>query len=306
MEDPALSRGACPDNLVKMTRTLLSAGAALLFAAMPPAFAQAMQVGDIYELVQSYQTTEKSSEGSSGSSSGHDSVIERVVALRNGGVELDYDLPADTTPEERAGQWQSPARIFKAADGSRTLLNVAELEARLDGWLKAGKLDRSACGRWIFTWNAFRIECDPQAIVTRLAEIDPTAQVVRDGAAYSDPHAAQEGRIAQTSADGNGRTFSATLPIDSDQIRQQRAEADVAIGEISGKPISMEDARLKRAGDQVTGSITVTWETDAAGIIRKRVRTTRTEIRLSDGVVEEKTAIETVERRKIGSGAKGN
>ncbi|MFN4097772.1 MAG: hypothetical protein ACK4GG_13470, partial [Sphingomonas sp.] len=282
-----------------MNLAFVGACIAILFAGAAPALAQAMQAGDVYELTQSYQTTETSSDGSKGSSSGHSSLVERVVGLRDGGVEVEYDLPSDVTPKDRAREWQFPARIFKAADGSHRLLNAPELEARLDGWLKGAKWDRSVCGRWIFTWTAIRIACDPQEIVARTAELDPGAQIVQEGAVYSDPRAAQDGRIVRTGKSA----FSVTVPIDPDTVRHERAEADVIVGEISGKPVSLEAALRERAGEQVTGSITVTWETDATGIARKRVTTTRTEIRREDGVTEERAGTETAERRRVGSWA---
>lgn len=285
-----------------MNLAFLGAGTAMLFAGMAPALAQALQVGDVYELTQSYQTTETSSDGSKGSSSGRTALIERVVGLRDGGVEVEYDLPPDVTPKDRAREWQFPARIFKAADGSRQLLNAAQLEAQLDGWLKAAKSDRSACGRWTFTWTAFRIECDPQAILARTAELDPAAQIVQAGAAYADPRAVQGGRIVQTGKSA----FTVTVRIDPDTVRHERAEADVIVGEISRKPVSLQAALRERAGEQVTGSITVIWETDATGIARKRVKTTRTEIRRKDGVTEERGGTETVERRRFGSDVKGD
>lgn len=285
-----------------MNLAFLGAGTAMLFAGVAPALAQALQVGDVYALTQSYQTTDTSSDGSTGSSRGRTELIERIVGLRDGGVELEYDLPSDATPEDRAREWQLPARVFKAADESRQLLNAAQLEARLDGWLKAAKSDRSACGRWIFTWTAFRIECDPKAILARTAELDPAAQIVQEGAAYADPRAAQPGRIVRT-----GKTaFSVTVRIDPDKVRHERAETDVIVGEISGKPVSLEAALREHAGEQVTGSITVMWETDATGIPHTRVKITRTEIRRKDGVTEERAGTETVERRRVGSAVKGD
>lgn len=274
----------------------------MLLAGVAPAFAQAMQAGDRYELTQSYQTSETSSDGSSANSRGHTALIERVVSVRDGGVELEYDLPPDATSQDRAREWQLPARIFKASDGSRRLLNAPELEARLDGWLKAAKWDRSICGRWIFTWTAIRIECNPHEIVAQTVELDPAAQIVREGGVYSDPRAAQDGRIVQTGKSA----FSATVPIDPDKVRHDRAETAMVVGQISGTPVSLEAALREHAGEQVTGSITVTWETDDSGIARKQVKTIRTEIRREDGVTEKRTGTETVERRRVGSTAKGN
>jgi hypothetical protein len=123
--------------------------------------------GETYELTKSYDTSEQTSNGSSGSSRGHDTILERVIAARNTGIEFEYDFSNNAKAEDRARNWQFPARVFKPSNGAMQLLNASELEVRLEGWLKAAGSDRSVCGRWIFTWNAFRIDCDPQSIIEK-------------------------------------------------------------------------------------------------------------------------------------------
>ena len=95
-----------------------------------------------------------------------------MIAARDTGIELEYDLSRDAKAEDRARIWQFPARVFKPSNGPMQLLNASELEARLEVWLKAAGWDRSVCGRWIFTWNAFRIDCDPQSIIKAIEAID--------------------------------------------------------------------------------------------------------------------------------------
>ena len=51
------------------------------------------KVGEEYEITKRYQTTDQASDGSSGSSSGRDTLLERVIAVRDDGLELEYDLP---------------------------------------------------------------------------------------------------------------------------------------------------------------------------------------------------------------------
>ena len=123
----------------------------------------APQVGATYEITLVRDSAQKGSNGSSGSSHDQDTIIERVARLRADGEELQYDLPNAATADERARNWQYPARVFKPAAGPPQLINGPVLEARVDGWLKASGLSRSARGHWIFTWTAVRIECDPQS-----------------------------------------------------------------------------------------------------------------------------------------------
>jgi hypothetical protein len=58
--------------------------------------------GETYELTKSYDTSEQTSNGSSGSSRGHDTILERVIAARNTGIEFEYDLSNNAKAEDRA------------------------------------------------------------------------------------------------------------------------------------------------------------------------------------------------------------
>jgi hypothetical protein len=64
-------------------------------------------------------------------------VAALVTGVRANGLELLYDLPNSTTADERARIWQFPVQIFLPFGWPAQLLNGPELEARLDGWLKA-------------------------------------------------------------------------------------------------------------------------------------------------------------------------
>src|SRR5690349_16872844 len=125
----------------------------------------APQVGDTYEITMTRESAQQDSHGSSGSSHDKDTIIEQVIGLRADGLELEYDLPNTATADERARDWQLPARVFKPFGGPAQLLNGAELEARVEAWLKAAGWLRTVCGHWIFTWDAFRIECDPHSVL---------------------------------------------------------------------------------------------------------------------------------------------
>jgi hypothetical protein len=281
---------------------LIAAFSALLMLANnarsePPQ--SAPKVGEEYEISKRYETSEQTSDGSSGSSRGRDVILERVIGVRDGGLELEYDLPKDATAEDRARSWQFPVRVFRPSNGAMQLLNGRELEARVDVWLKAAGLTRAACGRWIFTWNAFRIECDPQSVIKALEAFDLSSAVIREGASYQDIEARGTGTLTRKAAGPNGATFTVVMEIDPDAVRRARADSDVVVGEIMQKPVPLDAALRERANDSVTGTISVTFDTDPAGNTRSRTKVTKVETKKPDGRSESRTVTETVERRPV-------
>ena len=263
--------------------------------ALPPA----PQVGDTYEITLTTDSSQQGSTGSSGSSHDKDTIVERVIGLRADGLELQYDLPNSATADERARNWQFPALVFKPFGGPAQLLNGPELEARLDGWLKAAGWSRTVCGHWIFTWNAFRIECDPQAVIKTVQSFDLRSADLRDGAPYQETEALGCGKLARKAAGSDSAIFVVELPVDPDAVRHARAESDVALGEIMSKPVSLDAAFRERATESVSGTISVAFETDPAGNARRRTKVTKLNITGPDGRSETETVTETLERRLI-------
>ncbi|GAA5004494.1 hypothetical protein FNZ56_07050 [Pseudoluteimonas lycopersici] len=257
------------------------------------------KVGDEHEIIKSYETSEQSSEGSTGSSRGRDAILERVIGMRDGGFELEYDLPKSATTDDRSRNWQFPARVFRSKNGAMQLVNDRELEARADGWLKAAGLTHDACGRWIFTWDAFRIECDPQSVLKTLEAFDLSSAVIREGASYQDIEAKSAGTLTRKATGPNGSTYTVVMEIDPDAVRRARADSDVVVGEITQKPVTLDEALLKRANEIVTGTITVTFDTDLTGNVRSRTKVTKVETKNPDGRSESRTSTETVERRLV-------
>ncbi|HUE80041.1 MAG TPA: hypothetical protein VMN38_10475 [Sphingomicrobium sp.] len=256
--------------------------------------------GQEYEIRNSYETAERTSDGSSsGSSRGHTTIIERVLAVRDGGWELEYDFPKETTAEDRAREWQLPARVFKPSSGPIQLLNRAELETRIDRWLKKAEWPRSVCGRWIFTWNAFRIECDPQTAIEMIEGYDLGHGELRQGAAFELPEARGAGTLVLQRAGPTGSTFSVLLKVDPEAIQRARAESDIAVGEIMQKPVTLEAALRERAMETVSGTISVTLETDPAGRPWRRTSVTKVDIKMADGSIESKTSTRTLEKRLV-------
>lgn len=258
------------------------------------------QAGDTYEIRLERESKEEGSDGSSGSSTDRDTIVERVIAVRDDGLELEYDLPQAITEQDRTANWQFPVRVFKPNRGPMQLLNLSELEARVDGWLKAAKWTRDVCGRWIFTWNAFRIECDPQSVLKTIEAFDLGSADLQDGAPYRDKEALGFAPLKKQAAGAEGATFTAELKVNPEAVRQARAESDVVVGEIMKKPVTLDAALQARATEAISGTILVTFETDSIGNTRRRTRVIKLEIKEVNGVVETKTVSETVERQPVG------
>lgn len=280
---------------------LIAVSAAL---AVWPAFASAQppspgdRAGDGYQLVKSYETSMSRGEDSSASSQGHETLVERVLAVRPDGLELEYRYPEPKAEEERAPDWRFPARVFRPADGPLRLLNRTELEARLDAWLKKHKMPRTACGRWIFTWTAIQIGCDPQSALEIVEAFDLRSPELREGALHLEKEAISPVRLTLRSKGPGGSTFAASMEVDPEVIRRARAESDVIVGEITGKPVAFEAAAAKRAKESISGTISVALAADPAGRPTRRTKIVKLETK-TDGIVQIDTVTETLERRPV-------
>jgi hypothetical protein len=179
------------------------------------------------------------------------------------------------------------------------LLNGAELEARLETWLKAAGLARTACGRWIFAWNAFKIECDAKSVLEAIEAVDLSSVDLREGGSYRDSEARGSGSLAKAAASADGASYTVTMDLDPEAVRRAKAESDVVVAEIMQKPVTLEAALRERAKESVSGTISVTFATDPAGNVRRRIKVMKVETKKPDGVTESETKSETVERRRM-------
>ena len=89
------------------------------------------------------------------------------------------------------------------------------------------------------------------------------------------------------------------MPVNPDAVHRGRAEADVVVGEIMRRPVTVDDALRQRATETVSGTIAVAFETNSAGTVQRRTKVTKLEIKLPDGQLETKDTAETLERRLI-------
>ena len=242
------------------------------------------RIGDSYEIATDRETSEQSADGLTSSSTDRDTISARVIAVRDGGVELEYDYPKDTTPDARAATWQLPVRVFRPTQGPIQLLNRAELEARVDPWLKRGRMTRAACGHLIFTWNAFRIECDPDSAVGIVEYYDPASVA-----------------SAPLKRSADGKSFVVQLAVDPERVRKERADTDLSVAEISRKPLTREAAQRAHADETITGTIVITFDLDSTGQVRRRTKVTTIKIVMPNGKPDTQTITETVERHRLSS-----
>jgi hypothetical protein len=270
--------------------------AVLSVSIVAPADAKA---GETHEIVRVQNSSYTTGDAGTGSSHDQDAIIERVIQRTDAGVEVEYDFPKSTTKEERAGTWQLPARILKRPDGSMQLLNASELQARVDRWLKSAHLNREACGHLIFTWNAFRIECDPQSVIRMAQAFDLGGPQVHDGALYRDPAALQPAALVRKSATSERATYSVVLPIDPEQVRNEEVQTDLGVAEITRKKLERADAVRNHANEQISGTIAIDFDANAAGEVWRRTRVTNIEIKPADGQIEHRETTETVESRLL-------
>ena len=268
------------------------------------AFAQSSDhrpvAGDLHEITVSYETARQGSDGSSGSSSGQDTMQERVVAVSDLGLELEFDLPQGASAEDRARVWQYPARVFRPPNGPMRLLNAPELEASLDRWLATAGWSREVCGHWIFTWNAFRIECDPESVVADIEAFDLRSVDLREGAAYRHPGTLGTGTLVRT--DGpDGASYAVELPVDVEAVRRARAESDESVGKMMQQPVTLEDAIRQRSQETISGMVAITFDVDGTGNPRRRTVVTTLETVDAEGVTETDRRTVIVERRPLTS-----
>lgn len=261
------------------------------------AWAETSKIGQEIEIRKSYQTVESTNDNSSsGSSNGHDTIVERVVAVRDDGIEFVYDLPKNTAKEDRQRDWQLPARVFRSNDGSLKLLNVDELNGRLEKWLEAAKWDRSVCGKWIFTWNAFYIDCDPQSVLKTISAFDINSAGISEGDLYSEPGTLAAGILTAYKSSTNSKTLLTEMKIDPDYVRRSSAESDVVVGEIMQKPVTIEDAITARSSEKISGTVAITLELDGSAHIKRKIKITKLTVEKPGEPTLHRTSSETLER----------
>lgn len=256
-------------------------------------------VGDVYEIIRDVKTSEDNGKGSSGSSTDSDVIIERVIQVHPDGLELEYSLPEEPSAEERASDWRFPLRVNKPLSGAPQLVNQTELNNRIDGWLTKAGLSRTACGHWVFTWTALKIECDAQSALQMIQAFDLRINGLHDGAFYQDPDASAPIALKQNSSASGGASFIGEVPVDPDRVRKAQAESDVVLAEIMKKPLTLDDALRARSNENVSGSVSITIDVSSTGSILGRTKVIKLKTSELNGAIAQRITTEIVKRRMI-------
>ena len=261
--------------------------------------ATTLRPGDAFEIVRAYNTQNSTSDGSSnGTSGGSDAMVVRVVSIDGDGTVFELDHPTSTSEQDRQRDWTLPARIVRPPSGPTRLLNADELNARLDDWLARANWTREQCGRWIFTWNAFKIECDPASAVAAFDEWFPHGPTANEP--YSHPLARIAVPLVESSTTSTNYSLAAELIIDPVRVRAGQAEQDAVFRELSGaNPPAIPDR--KRTNDAISGIITVAFDVATDGGHWQRTIVTRVETKRPDGVIETDTQRTTLTRTRVNS-----
>jgi hypothetical protein len=221
-----------------------------------------------YEITSRYSTSSQSGSGSS-SSSGGAGYREEVRSDAAGCRTRRFDFIDEAGDERPLVEWEMPILLRECPGAAPVLANRDEMLARRDAFLAALKVTTEVCGRYYFTWNVFQIKCDPDAAVEDILKSDLSLIPLVDGAGYNLPDSGARVTLEVVSdAPPGQRMFVGTAAIDPAYLRNSAADAIMAVAEVSGKPVTREEALAKIAGHRFSGesTITVIEETDAERI----------------------------------------
>lgn len=262
--------------------------ASLALAACDPAAAggwlQRTSPGETVVVEHSYETSSRSSDGGSGSSRGHTRLSEQVISVDHRGAVIQYDLPPDAKPEDRSRQWQLPARMALSENADTLLLNESELEARLNNWLTLAKWTREVCGQWIFTWNAFYIDCDPKSALEIVSTYGLRFIKAREGTSVTDQIALEPVILRR-----DGDKLIASFLVDPQAILAERVKSDGIVSQITREKSDKAAALLARQQERISGTVTLSFRTDEKGGVVWRERLLELTTVKADGVTEFET-----------------
>lgn len=291
-----------------MLRSLVFFAAVTLLAgpALAAAFPAGERVGDTWEIRLEAKGEAFSSELSRKTST-TGVYLERVVAVGKDSIELVYDFPAGESTERRAQEWRLPARVRRDRDGTVTLLNAPELQARANAWLQREGYTKADCGRWLTSKtpagdaNYTKVLCDPYSIMKLVRRYDLRFANPNDrGGDVNEPDALEGAYVLQRSKDATGVSYFLIAQLDPEFIRRRQAEEDVRNARADGDAETLvNSALLRHARDRIVGGISGIYETDAQGQVTRKQRTIIYTIERPGGVVFASTESETMTRRKI-------
>ena len=243
----------------------------------------------------SYETRSKGDNGSSSSSNGRYMYTERILQETGDCTTKRFDIAGEDRP---LAEWQWPVEVERCSDGIIRLLNTAEMEARRDAFHAEAGIEKAACGSYYFTWNVFKIECDPEAILETIETIDLEGLELIDGSEYQ--HGTSSMRLSRDELSDPGSPLGASIEVDADEVRRAEAKTIVIFGELQGEPVDEEEAMQRVQAIEVTGTTRITFVFAEPGEI---TRTVVTEAEVSDPAegLENRYSKTVTKRKKAGS-----
>lgn len=229
------------------------------FGGCMPVLAKESAQTEYYTITTRYSTVFEGGE-SSGSSSGGSAYREEVRTDAEGCRIRTFDIDDADGPKRPLAEWQMPIVLRECPGAATVLSNRDEMLARRDAFLAAMNVTAEVCGSHYFTWNVFRIECDPDEAVARLADFDLGSVRLEDGAEYALPDTGMRVPLRRQ-ADGlaGELVFSGSAELDPDYLRTEAAETIMVVAEISGEKVTEDEAAAQIAGRQYSGKSAITF-----------------------------------------------
>ncbi|WP_284126477.1 hypothetical protein [Parerythrobacter aestuarii] len=260
--------------------------------------AGAEEAGETYFLKLSHEEESRDSKGSGGSTRGRDDLVEKIIEITDDGRIVEYDLPLEPGEERKPLNWQFPARFLIDAKGEARLLNADDLAERNAAWRELAGIEESACGSYYFTWNAFKIECDPQSVLAIVDRYNLRFGPLEEGLELPYPDTLGAATLRDCTEDSGQITFCATYNLDPEAVRQSRIETDKIVAQIVGEEAARRTAK-DRTKEQIEGTLQIRLSIDGDGHVWKRVVTTDVKTMKEDGEVGTSTSREELTRTLI-------
>ena len=228
------------------------------FGGCMPALAKEPAQTEYYAITTRYSTVFEG-DNSSGSSSGGSAYREEVRTDAEGCRIRTFDIDDADGPKRPLAEWQMPIVLRECPGAAPALANRDAMLARRDAFLAAMNLTTDVCGAHYFTSNVFRIDCDPDEAVERLAEIDLGSIRLEDGAEYALPDTGTRVTLRRKASEVPGQTlFAGSAAIDPEYLRSRAAETIMVVAEVSGEKVTRDEAIAQIAGRRYSGESAIT------------------------------------------------
>jgi hypothetical protein len=124
-------------------------------------------------------------------------------------------------------------------------------------------------------------------------------EALREGTAYRDDTALSPGILRREAGGATDLVLVTEMAIDPEAIRREQAAGEAAVTEIVGDRPELRAFREGRRPRQISGTIRLRFESDAAGRRLRRTKVAEVTIGRADGVTEHRTVTETTEWRLV-------